>query len=488
MRAFYPCAVTVAIALAGVSPATPAPFRPNPHLERFDPRADYRYELGTADAIVHTVELDESGFAWPAGLDGDTALLEIEVVDARRGAAQPRGGDPGLRAQGGTITVRQVFEPGARGRRVVDLSPFLRASFSGAITLALDGVRLRAGSAKLFVYRNPLPSRSTRVLVVAPHPDDAEIAAFGVYSSTDADVVTVTSGDAGEQGFEVIFPEPGEHYRMKGWIRTWDSITVPFFGGVLPGRARNLGYYDATLGRLWGSRPAAVEPLLATLDRPGHYRELNIDPVLKERPFTGTWSSLVGDLRAELERVNPRVVVAAHPLLDRHRDHRFATLRAAPGARDLAGRLRAVALHQPLGRERSVAAGSARRHDRPAALVRRRPLLQPHLLASARRGGARSQAGGARGDARPASLRPARRLTARSRRSASASRSVRYDYFRRAPRPNELFFVLTRDDASRLRTALLDRSRMWETLRDAIATGACRGAACLLPWFDSVEI
>ena len=110
------------------------------------------------------------------------------------------------------------------------------------------------------------------------------------------------------------------------WVRTWDSITVPFFGGVAPGRARNLGFYDATLGALWDRRPEEVPPPLAKIDRPDYYRRLNVDPVLKARPFSSTWEGLVGDLLAELERVEPLTVVAPHPFLDRHRDHQFATI------------------------------------------------------------------------------------------------------------------------------------------------------------------
>ena len=79
-------------------------------------------------------------------------------------------------------------------------------------------------------------------------------------------------------------------------------------------------------GRLWQERPRAIEPALAKLDSPGFYRSLNVDPELKARPFTASWPSLVGDLGAELDRVQPRVVVAPHPLLDRHRDHQFTTL------------------------------------------------------------------------------------------------------------------------------------------------------------------
>jgi hypothetical protein len=257
---------------------------------------------------------------------------------------------------------------------------------------------------------------------------------------------------------------------MKGWIRTWDSITVPFFGGVPPGRARNLGYYDATLGRLWGARPDAASPLLATLDRPGHYRELNVDPVLKQRPFSGTWSSLVGDLRAELERVGPSVVVAAHPLLDRHRDHRFATfallqaLETWPGECELWLFTNHAVENEswPLG-PRDAMTGLPPWSGGELYFSR----IYSHPLDEATRD-RKLVALETMHDLRPFDLRDGSRPEPSERERIE---DVRYDYFRRAPRPNELFFVLTRDDASRLRTALLDRSRTWETLRHAVATG-----------------
>ena len=289
--------VAVAAVLAAAAPA--ASPRARRALEPFDPRADYRYDLNATAAAVHPLTLGERSFEWPQGTGGDTAFLEIELVDARRR-------EPAISVSKAGIEIEQVFEDGARGRRFVDLSPLLHAAAAGTVSLAGDGVRWRTGAARLFTFHHNPAVVGLRILVVAPRPDDAEIAAFGVYSSADADVVTVTSGDAGEQGFGALFREPGEHYRVKGWIRTWDSITVPFFGGVEPGRARNLGYYDATLGRLWRESPDPVEPLLATLERPGFYRELNVDPVVKARPFAATWPNLVADLAAERARAAAR--------------------------------------------------------------------------------------------------------------------------------------------------------------------------------------
>jgi len=423
---------------------------PDPILEPFDPRSHYGYRLDASDAARHAVMVTAHGFDWPSRVDGDTSFLEIEV---RRAS----GREPGIRVRRGAVELHQVFERGARGRRFVDLSPLLAArGDAGAVALASEGVEWEQGPATLFVFRNP-PIDELRVLVVAPHPDDAEIAAFGLYSRADADVVTVTAGDAGGKGFAALFPEEGEHYRVKGWIRTLDSITVPSFGGVEPGRARNLGFYDATLAWLWKVRPDPVEPPLATLETPGWYRELNVDPVLREREFASNWPALVDDLAAELARVEPRVVVAPHPLLDRHLDHRFTALALLEALETWQGEceLWLYTNHAieneawPLG-PRSAMAGLPPWRDGKLFFSR----LYSHPLDAGEQK-RKLVALEAMHDLRPFDPRDG---SAPTRPRNERRRASRYDYFRRAPRPNELFFVTTRADAARLREAFLERA------------------------------
>jgi LmbE family N-acetylglucosaminyl deacetylase len=450
-------AVTAAVTVA-VTSAVAGAASSRPRLEPFDPRANYGYELAATDVTAHAVELTARGFDWPAGVAGDTAFLEIDVDRAP-------DVQPGIRLRHGTVELHQVFEDGARGRRFVDVSPLLRVGTAAGERVAIesDGVRWRSGATRLFAYRNP-PLDALRVLVLAPHPDDAEIAAFGLYSSTDADVVTVTAGDAGAQGFAALFPEPGEHYRVKGWIRTWDSITVPFFGGIAPGRARNLGYYDATLARMWRRRPRPIEPLLAVLERPGYYRELNVDPALRARSFAATWPALVADLVAELERVRPRVVLAAHPLLDRHRDHQFATLALLEALESWDGdcELWLYTNHAvqneswPLG-PRTAMTGLP---PWPGGALFFSRLYSHPLDAAARK--RKLVALEAMHDLRPFDLRDGEAAAVSAWKGDEARR---YDYFRRAPRPNELFFVATRADAARLRAFLMERVRALESLR-----------------------
>jgi LmbE family N-acetylglucosaminyl deacetylase len=440
------CSTILAASLAGAA----ASIEPDPRLEPFDPRRDYGYRLDRSAGRSYPVELTAHGFDWPSGVEGDTAVLELDLLRARPG-------QPAIRVRRGEL--EQVFEAGASGRRFVDLSPLLGAGTPAGARVELDGdgVEWRLGATRLFAWSNPALD-GLRVLVLAPHPDDAEIAAFGLYSSTDADVVTVTSGDAGAQGFQTLYPEPGEHYRAKGWIRTWDSIVVPFFGGVPPGRARNLGYYDATLARLWGSRPRPLTPLLAALERPGFYREANVDPTLRARAFEASWPRLVADLAAELERVKPRVVAAPHPLLDRHRDHKFTTIALLEALETWDGdcELWLYTNHAvqneswPLG-PRTAMTGLppwpggelffSRLYSHPLdAEQRKRKLIALEAMH----------------DLRPFDLRDGSEPPSSARDRWEAAR---YDYFRRAPRPNELFFVATRADAARLRAFLLDGAR-----------------------------
>jgi LmbE family N-acetylglucosaminyl deacetylase len=415
----------------------------------FDVRQDYRYELGRGAAEVAEVVLDSTGFAWPEGAAAaDTAYLELHLV-------KTKGPEPGVRVLRAGVELHQFFERGARGLRFVDLSPIAASAPAAGERVTLEGAgsSWRVGSARLVLYRNsPLAGR--RVLVIAPHPDDAEIAAFGAYRSSESDVVTVTAGDAGGRNFEVLFPDPGEHFRIKGWTRTWDSITVPFFGDVRPGRARNLGYYDATLARLYDRRPMPVAPPLAVLPEPGYYRSFNVDEELRRRPFEPTWPALVADLESELSRVQPDVVVAPHPLLDAHRDHQFTTIALIEALARWPGRCElylytnhAVANESfPLGPARGMtglppwAGGELyfeRLHSHPlSADDRRLKLMALEAMHDLRPF-----------DPRDGSREPPTRRELRE--------SLRYDYFRRGPRPNELFFVVTKPGAQRLREAFL---------------------------------
>lgn len=412
---------------------------------RFDPQSDYAYDLAATEASIVTVELNQDGFAWPANAKpGDTAFLEITLVATNAAA-------PEIKAVRGDISVRQVFETGSQGRRLLDVSPLL-AGAGERVALSAQGSTWRSGAAQLFIYQNT-PLAGQRVLVLAPHPDDAEIAAFGLYRQTGADVITVTAGDAGGENFQTLFPGPAEHFRVKGWIRTWDSISVPFYGGIYPGKARNLGYYDGILKQMRATPAKALPPLVAKLDAPGYYRSLNVDARLRVRPFTGSWQALVDDLVWELRRVKPDVIAAPHPLLDAHPDHQFTTIALIEALAKWQGKCELLlytnhALENegwPLGGRDTMSglppSSRAELFFRRLRSLPLSPMDQKLKLVALE----------AMHDLRAFDLRDGTPPVSDGMRESWKN----HDYYRRGPRPNEIFFVLTREDAARLREAFL---------------------------------
>ncbi len=291
------------------------------NLFRHDPRQAHDYALDRRDGQTFEVRLTRNGFEWPkeAPQAGVTAFLELHV---KTRVLLPSL-DPSIEFRSGDRSFSQSFAPRSTGRRYLNVSP---AAGPGRVDMVGRQIGWRTESTRLVVFPNRPIDDATRVLVVAPHPDDAEIAAFGLYATTLADVVTVTAGDYGGKNYGGLFPETGEHYRIKGLIRTWDSLTVPFIGHVPINRARNLGYFDGTLRTLHERRPRKVPAILTELQEPGLFRRVNTEPQLATRPFESSWPALVEDLRREVDWVGPELIAAPNPLLDSHADHQYTTV------------------------------------------------------------------------------------------------------------------------------------------------------------------
>lgn len=289
----------------------------------------YNYKLNKLPgASSHKVQLTSNGFRWPEAIDNtkaDTAFLEINIEQTQTDAPWPS-----IQANSTSTkdTTLHYFEPNASGRRYLDLSRLLPLECGEEVELiSEDGTMWQLDQdASLAAFTNP-PIQDQRVLVLSPHPDDAEIAAYGLYTSSNADIVTITAGDAGKPKFGNVWDDPGEQYRAKGRIRLFDSLIVPLLGSLKPDKIRNLGYYDGTLEDMQKNPFETVPPKHATnLEDPGYFRRFNFDEELRNRPFESTWRNLVADILEELEKTQPDIVVTPHPLLDSHKDHKFTTV------------------------------------------------------------------------------------------------------------------------------------------------------------------
>jgi LmbE family N-acetylglucosaminyl deacetylase len=285
---------------------------------------DYRYDLSQTEGQRIEVELEGDGFRWPPGIERwDTGFLEMRVEASLAGVVH----DPCLAVEAGGKQFRQYLERRVKGLRYLNLSPLAKLSLQADTKVTLQGDRLSwpRQRATLVLYRNTI-TPLTRVLVVAPHPDDAEIAAFGLYSHRDSYVVTLTAGEAGE-GFNIPFQENGRRRQIiLGKVRAWDSIAVPIWGGLDLDRACNLGYFDGTLSWMYHHPELeATSPSMHSSDLKMFRRCPWTGPIADERP-KATWRNLVSDLAYVLKSIKPQVIVLPHPLLEVHPDHRYAAL------------------------------------------------------------------------------------------------------------------------------------------------------------------
>jgi LmbE family N-acetylglucosaminyl deacetylase len=285
----------------------------------------FRDDGGRVLTVPLTATDNVVGMTWPEVPLGswDTALLRVEVTAS---ADRPT---PYVEVASGAGSDRQYFRSGDAGPRWLNLS-FLRGALTGGTRVSLrgEGVAVAAGEATLRLFGNSVNLSGT-ILVLAPHPDDAEIATFGVYANRNATIVTVTTGNAGQRSYQSVFEDVPDLYHFKGRLRLIDSITVPWLGGIAPTRTFNMGYFDARLADMHDNPGKTVPEMYSANADIGAYLKYNIGSLLPKRSRASTWAHLVEDLETVLKKVKPAVILAPHPQLDSHRDHQFTTIALA---------------------------------------------------------------------------------------------------------------------------------------------------------------
>lgn len=172
--------------------------------------------------------------------------------------------------------------------------------------------------AKLLCFQNKLNNKANS-LIIAPHADDAEMAAFGFYSSNkNSHIVTITAGEGGDT--KCTSP------KLKAKLRIVDSIAVPMLGDVTPEHCVNLGYFDGTLKDMYLKQTTPVASQYTVVSNINEFRKYNVAKLLPKHSGSATWENLVKDLVAIIKKTQPETIVLPHPLLDRHLDHKFTAL------------------------------------------------------------------------------------------------------------------------------------------------------------------
>jgi hypothetical protein len=418
------------------------------------------YEFAAADSVTHVVRLsrvaDGVGFTWPRTItQWDTALLAVRSWGAEQ--------DPYVEVSVGDFRIQQYLDTNALGVRWLNLSGLREQLAGGAeVIIRTHAVTLEAETARLRLFDNRLDLQQ-RILVIAPHPDDAEVAAFGLYADRQASVVTATAGNAGDMNYRASVSDPAQHYALKGYLRAVDSVTVPWQGNIPPERTANLGYFDGRLDAMYLAPKQTIPEVYSANTDVAPYRRANLSKLVSSTARSNTWQHLVEDLVEVLRKVNPGIVVMPDPRLDAHPDHEFTSVALVQALEQWQGNPifllytnhadsdhypygpAGTAVSLPLG-EGYISVQKVYSHPTAHALQIRKlfALESMHDLR----------------------LSPDEQITC----SATIAHRPDYprisdvDYFRRAPRANELFFLF---DKAGVRTAIQDFLAHYNATRSA---------------------
>src|SRR5204863_424179 len=94
------------------------------------------------------------------------------------------------------------------------------------------------------------PFAAETIAIIAPHPDDAEIAAFSFFRESKPHIVTICAGRKTTWNLSQIDQRVESHPRLAAQMRVWDSLTVPLMAGVPADHLVQLAYPDDSLARM----------------------------------------------------------------------------------------------------------------------------------------------------------------------------------------------------------------------------------------------
>jgi hypothetical protein len=297
--------------------------------------SDYRFQFGSAlsfsgDIIKHHFTLLSN----PLLAQVDSCILPIQLQVKYSGFIF----DPYVELQSNNIVSRQYFERGVEGRRYLNLSRFIELlqKTNAPIRIVCRHCRILEGEVSLLGFNNSLPTRK-RMLIIAPHADDAELAAFAFYKHAEsALIVTVTAGEIDAKNYEAlsshtintgndasINPKIAAGL-LKGRLRAWDSIAVPLWAG-LQVQSVHLGYFCMTLKAMCAQPDMAIASQETGMTDVRSFRVFNKRVLPSDQQGDNCWRNLLADLSGIIKEYQPDIIVTPHPLLDAHVDHIFST-------------------------------------------------------------------------------------------------------------------------------------------------------------------
>jgi len=217
---------------------------------------------------------------------------------------------------------KQYFEKGAGGIR------FLNLTGQKPLGLVIKGYFCQIAAHTSLHICPDFALDDQKIMIIAPHADDAEIAAFGLYSSNAANVsiITLSQGEVEADFYQSKFKlNASDAAKLKGQIRSFDSVSAPIWGGVKTQNCLQLGYFCLRLSEMQQKPKQAFSSLEAQSADIRSARKFNALKLPADKDGLCTWHNLVADLAACIEHFAPQIVITPHLEFDAHPDHIAAT-------------------------------------------------------------------------------------------------------------------------------------------------------------------
>lgn len=279
-----------------------------------------RYPLAAHTSVSFDLSADNA-LVVPQTLTTQNVWLQLDFIQAGR--------EPCIEVMlGDRCLSRQFFRPQTIGQRLLNLSQ-LQISAGAELHFRARGCKFRPQVTLLMFDSIELTGP---VLIVAPHPDDAELAAFGVYRqhAEQSWIVTLSAGEhlqrLDRQYIARLDQNIDQAEVRKGVIRSWNSATTPLLAGIPPSRLVMLGYFNMTLSALMQT-PEQVVPFPRSMPvSPAEFRRFNLFALPSDETVANRGDDLIHDLIALIEQIKPQSILVTHPELDPHPDHQAAAV------------------------------------------------------------------------------------------------------------------------------------------------------------------
>ncbi len=219
--------------------------------------------------------------------------------------------------------VKHYFEYGAKGIRYLNISHLADQN----IMLKLKNIKLLNREVPIYGYQNHI-NLSEKILILAPHADDAEIAAFGLYKT--AENVTIVTTTAGEHGIcnycDIYKNDRTKQSLKKAELRIFDALCVPLLGNVKIQNSLTLGYFGGSLKWMSEHQNEIASSFVDGINDMNRFRKVSHATINLPSKVNPTYNHFLNDIKNIIEQIEPDIIITPHPSIDSHPDHKYTTL------------------------------------------------------------------------------------------------------------------------------------------------------------------